>query len=145
EDPPLWCEGGHNPAALEAFVGEFKRATISGNKVLLVGFKGDKVIDESVAILAALKPAIVITTESPAMTPMPAETIATAFRQACPDAIVMAIPHLNAAIEHWLQALRRHPSPVGLVIGSLYLCGDVRNLLTPERLSATFPVPGVSQ
>lgn len=132
--PPVWCEGGHNPAALQVFVEDFAPLTQEHPLHILVGFKQGKAVADALRELARLNPERLIATESWQMKPVPAQDIAAAASQLLPDCTVTAEPDLSAAMRGWLTGIQQTAGASGLVIGSLYLCGDVRRVLIEDQL-----------
>lgn len=132
--PPLWCEGGHNPAALEAFVADFAQIRGDGPLELFVGFKWDKDVEQALRTLALLQPAGVTITESHQMQPRPAAEVAEIARKLLPETKIMPISEMHAAAQTWLERVRATPGATGLAIGSLYLCGDLRRLIASGGL-----------
>lgn len=128
-DPPLWCEGGHNPAALEAFVADFAPLRGTGALELLIGFKWDKDVDQALRTLATLRPTGITITESHQMQAKPALEVAEIARLIIPDVEIVINSDMPVAARSWLDRVRASPGSTGLAIGSLYLCGDLRRLI----------------
>ncbi|HYE79786.1 MAG TPA: Mur ligase family protein, partial [bacterium] len=137
-EPPIWCEGGHNPMALRTFVFNLTPLVGGRNGHLLLAFKADKDITEAVAQLAPLQPATVTCTQYLQHQPCPPEEVAAAVRANLPEATVLVEPDLRGALQGVANRCAADPrGAYGLVIGSLYLAGDVRNLIMAGE------VPGV--
>lgn len=134
ESPPLWCEGGHNPPALEAFVEEFLQLGLTGPLELLIGFKWDKDVPAALQTLARLRPSAITVTESHQVQPRPAAAVAQIVREQLPGVAIHVEPDSREAARYWKERVWQQTGAAGLVIGSLYLCGDIRRYIVEGAL-----------
>ena len=124
-DSDVVIDGGHNPAAVTAAIGAVRELGTPAAPVVLFGAMGDKDLAGMVALLPSTWPAV--------------------FTQVAEERAIPAADLLRLAVEHGrtgdeaeadvgsaLELARARAGSGGLVLvlGSLYLAGAVRSLLT---------------
>ena len=119
-------DGAHNAQKMTAFIGSFQQQYPGQEPAVLLALKQDKEYQSVVPLLAALTSHIIITTfESTQDLPirsMDPDELAKAFT-AANVANVTVIPDHHQAYE----ALLSSAEPIGVITGSLYLLGQIRN------------------
>lgn len=137
--PAFLIDGGHNPQCAQAIAAAL-RAYFPGRKVLfLVGVLSDKnfrgIFD---ALIPLAGEVAAVTPNSPRA--LPAKTLCARLRQEYGFSNATPYERVSDALEHVRQAAR--PDDVACACGSLYLIGEVRELLhlretAPDDFSQT--------
>jgi dihydrofolate synthase / folylpolyglutamate synthase len=138
-DADLLLDGAHNEGgmvALLAALAELRPDLAPGRITLVVGIMGDKDVAAIVGRCAAapvLRGARIIATHVEGDRAMRAGALAAAWQLRDPQAEVIALTPVRAALDEALGITRRNGGLV-VVAGSLYLVGEVRALLAARGL-----------
>lgn len=123
--PPLLVDGAHNPAAVEAIVPTVREVVGDRPLVAMVGVMADKDVD---GILDALRPLAPITVFTQAGTPRAARSVDLARRWGHGARAISSLPDALTAAR-----MLAGDEGVVLVCGSIYLAGDVLQLLDADE------------
>lgn len=127
-------DGAHNAQAAQALVATLHDLEATPY-TLVAGFSKDKDAAQLARILGGAATAVVVTEAQLSARSLPAPALAGHFREVVePGVPVLEAPTLAAALE---LAARNTPADGTVVVaGSLYLVGEVRPLLSGEKLEA---------
>lgn len=125
-------DGAHNPDKLTAMLGGLQILRPRRRRLHLVyGALGSRSPDDELRRLAMMSDSMVITEPSVYQkTPRPAAELLQAVHDVGPADITVEL-HAPTAVAHALQ--RADDDDLVLVTGSLYLCGEARELFFPAR------------
>lgn len=122
----LVMDGAHNAQKMTTFIDSFRQLYPGVKPAVLLALKDDKDYLEVAPLLASLASRVIVTTfdtsQDLPVKSMDPDKLAEAF-QAAGNTDVKAIVDSQAA----LQALLATPEKVGVITGSFYLLGQIRN------------------
>ncbi len=124
QDPRIWLDGAHNPAAALVLAQNLKQARGAGRLILVMGVMADKDVDTILARLLPLAQTVIFTQPQYFRA---ATTEDLARRAQAYGLTIMQIPQVAAAV-HQAQALAG-PEDRIVVTGSLYTVGEAKEYL----------------
>jgi dihydrofolate synthase / folylpolyglutamate synthase len=121
QDPRIWLDGAHNPAAALTLAQNLKKASGSGRLILVMGVMADKDVDTILARLLPLAQSVIFTQPQY----FRAATTRDLARRAQPYGLeIMQVPQVAAAVRQ-AQSLAG-PKDRIVVTGSLYTVGEAK-------------------
>ena len=125
KEPLVILDGGHNPDGAKAFYRTLEPALAGrGRLTIVAGMMADKAVEESLRPLMSRCDRFVAVTPANPRAMKAAELAALAARYCC-DAVAVESP--AEAVRQEMAALQ--PTDVLCVVGSLYLAGEVRQVM----------------
>jgi dihydrofolate synthase / folylpolyglutamate synthase len=125
-DKTVIMDGAHNVQKITALIKSFRRQYPDQKPVVLLALRAGKEYKEIASLLNRLTDHVIVTTfetnQDVPVRSMDAQSLADAFRQASTKNVEAITDHDTA-----LEALLKAPEPVGLITGSFYLLGQIRN------------------
>jgi dihydrofolate synthase/folylpolyglutamate synthase len=121
QDPRVWLDGAHNPAAALALAQNLSQSRVNGRVFLVVGVMADKDVDAILARLLPLAQTVIFTQPRYFRAAAPGDLAARARRYKLE---ILQVPQVAAAV-HKAQTLAG-PQDRIVVTGSLYTVGEAK-------------------
>ena len=134
DDPPVVLDTAHNPHAVRATLAGVTEAFAFAPLIGVLAMMRDKAVEQVLELLEPEVATLVVTQVAGTERALPVDELAELARDIFGDDRVIAAPDAKAALQQAEALARNGGSQAGvLVLGSVYLAGEVRELFVSQR------------